>query len=70
MGYNIFASSRTAGCGVNEIPLRYMAQRKKGGLGYTFLLDYLRSVYVSTNCLFARPTHSSLSILTRIFEQL
>ena len=56
--------------GANEFPLRYMAQSKKGGLGYTFLPDHPRSVYVSTNCLFARPTHSSLSILTRIFEQL
>ena len=28
-----------------------MAQSKKGGLGYTFLPDHPRSVYVSTNCL-------------------
>ena len=38
-----------AGCGVNEIPLRYMAQSKKGGLGYTFLPDYLR-IYELSFC--------------------
>ena len=40
-----------------------MAQNKKGGLGYTFLPDYLRTVYVSTNCLFARPLILLLAFL-------
>ena len=46
VGYNISGSGRTAGCGVNEIPLWYMAQGKKGGLGYTFLPDYQRTVFL------------------------
>ena len=41
-----FGYSRTACCGVNKIPLRYMTQSKTGGLGYTFLPDYLRTAFL------------------------